>query len=797
MFAMHKFVRSALCSLAALTAVSGAELVLAENGRTEYKVVAPTQATPAEAAAAEDLETTLKEITGADFSASPDKTKRILVGVVPPCDKEPLHEDERRVTTHGGELYLYGGGEYGNVNAVYDFLRDELGCRWYNVTGDEFIPRKEKLVIGELKKNMTPSIPYMTSDRVNRYPAWRTFSRRHGLIDLFATNINTYGAHAGQRIIPSGLVPFGGPHGITNTPPPLALFKDKAYMKTNPEFFAVGPKGKRWAGSQLCYSNMAIRDEFERNIEIMLKDANYRDDRKILGIGQDDNAGKFCYCRECEALEKKYAHKAGAYFDFLLDMSRRFEKKHPKLLLCFLAYHDTLEPPECFKKLPANLLPSYAPLGCDFSKPLTHPVNAEQLRNFERWARLVPRMHWWSYPTTYPRPIMSYPLVANIHRIAENFRLAHRLKVWLAYDQFGYGPYHNFGFNDLRLYLLCELCRRIDADEKAIIKEYTDACYGKAAPMLRKYLAELEKLELGSSRYLRWNPDILISEYATGANLLRWERDFDTMMKLAGGNPRHVLNVRRARFVLDQMLLAKWPYLSDAERAKAGDLEGLIVRLDKIIAEDFSDLRKSISESDPERFRHDVAGACRWIHKGLDQYVARARGGKALPGNFAKYKTLYRILPNRNREALDADPEAPFGLCTVWRYVKKPSWFCLRSFDHARKPQWQREQLSKPFSPGRIAKIPADGKYRYYHLGAVTISPDCQIGCLNSVSGFSLSHLHDPKNPNRLFDIHAAVAVTPDRKQMKFGEIVVIPSGRNASPNSRRKAVKDTSNSFI
>ena len=32
---------------------------------------------------------------------------------------------------------------------------------------------------------------------------------------------------------------------------------------------------------------------------------------------------------------------------------------------------------------------------------------------------------------------------------------------------------------------------------------------------------------------------------------------------------------------------------------------------------------------------------------------------------------------------------------------------------------------------------------------------------------------------------------------MKFGEIVVIPSNRDAAPNSKRKAVKDTSNSFI
>ena len=161
-----------LCGILAALPAAGGEIVLAEGGKTAFKVVPAACSRSDEEAAAADLAAVLKEITGADFSAPAGKTKRIFVGIRPECDKEPLKEDERRVATHNGELYLYGGGEYGNVNAVYDFLRDELGCRWYNVTGDQKIPKREKLVIGELKKSLIPSIPYMTSDRVGRYPAW-------------------------------------------------------------------------------------------------------------------------------------------------------------------------------------------------------------------------------------------------------------------------------------------------------------------------------------------------------------------------------------------------------------------------------------------------------------------------------------------------------------------------------------------------------------------------------------------------------------------------------------------------
>ena len=101
---LRKVVGSALCTLAALTAASGAELVLAENGATAYKVVAPQSPSPMELAAVSDLTTVLREITGADFTENSDNTHRIFVGVPAPGDVEPLREYERRIVAHDGDL---------------------------------------------------------------------------------------------------------------------------------------------------------------------------------------------------------------------------------------------------------------------------------------------------------------------------------------------------------------------------------------------------------------------------------------------------------------------------------------------------------------------------------------------------------------------------------------------------------------------------------------------------------------------------------------------------------------------
>ncbi len=788
---MHKSMVKLAAALA-LAALAGSayttELKLAANGATGYKVVGVAKPSEMESAAANDLKRTLKEITGADFSASSGKTRSIFIGVRPECDKEPLKECERRITTYQGDLYLYGEGKRGNVNAVYDFLRDVLGCRWYNVSGDKKIPKKHELVIAEQKLSLVPSIPHMTAGRVAFLPAWADFARRQNLEDKTDSCIGSSDTHAGQRIIPSGKIPVGG--RIGNTFGPLKYFADRKYFETNPEFFALGPKGKRVITMQLCYSNKAMRDEYVRNILHMLKEENYQGGRIIVGVGQDDNGGKFCYCKDCEALEKKYDHPAGAYYDFLLDLSKRFAKTHPDILLSFLAYRNeqTLSPSKLMKKLPANLLPSYAPLGADITKPLNHPRNAMQLKYFGEWSKIATLMHWWAYPTPYPRPVYSFPLIANLHRIAENFRVGYQNRVWMAYCEFGNGPYGTYGFNDMRLYLLCELCRRIDADEQAIIAEYAEACYGKeAAKIMLKYIAELEKHELAFRYSMRWNPDVLACCYATGENLIRWERDFDAMEKLAGNDKAKLLNIRRARFTLDETLIAKWPYLTKAEQKRIGGIEPVIERALRTAQDDAESICRSYA--DAEKRKAAVAKRMERMHSGLDQFIARTRPGRPLPKMFAGKKTVYRLLPNRNKLGLDKDPDAAFGLCNTGNAYPRLRWFFIRSFDKLRKPSWQNTEFPRNMQVryAKVRKEYGDGKYHYVHLGALPIEPNCHLAFypISSQSGFSLCHLYDPKRPNRLYDFYVSLAL-PDDKHVKLDELLVIPLNRDATGNIKR-----------
>ena len=54
---------------------------------------------------------------------------------------------------------FYGGGHTGTLYAVYDFLQDQLGCRWVwpGPTG-EVVPRRQTVEVGELSVQETPQL---------------------------------------------------------------------------------------------------------------------------------------------------------------------------------------------------------------------------------------------------------------------------------------------------------------------------------------------------------------------------------------------------------------------------------------------------------------------------------------------------------------------------------------------------------------------------------------------------------------------------------------------------------------
>jgi len=137
--------------------------------------------------------------------------------------------------------------------------------------------------------------------------------------------------------------------------------------------------------------------------------------------------------------------------------------------------------------------------------------------------------------------------------------------------------------------LLAKLLKDVDCDTDAIIKEFTDHMYGPAAPLMRKYMRELEDCRIAMKdlppgvTYKSQNYDNRTFPYLTPENIHRWETSFDEMEKRVGGMPQRFLdNLRYVRRELDFAVLWKWFDLQIAYPDYYVDHKVFVARIEEI-----------------------------------------------------------------------------------------------------------------------------------------------------------------------------------------------------------------------
>jgi len=144
-------------------------LTLIKNSKTTYTIVIAADAIRSEKTAAKELQQHLKLVTGAQLpirtesQVKPNATqiaisqsKRVKL-LLPKTDWKALGSDGIIMKTVGNTIVLTGGRPRGSLYAVYTFLEDVVGCRWWTPT-ENFIPKKPTLDIPNLNTTYIPKI---------------------------------------------------------------------------------------------------------------------------------------------------------------------------------------------------------------------------------------------------------------------------------------------------------------------------------------------------------------------------------------------------------------------------------------------------------------------------------------------------------------------------------------------------------------------------------------------------------------------------------------------------------------
>ncbi|MCX7426084.1 MAG: DUF4838 domain-containing protein [Planctomycetia bacterium] len=544
---MKHFLTLAFVLLSAVPlAVADDGPVLARDGKSDYVITLPDEPSAVETTAANELQSHLEQVTGAKLDILPEskvpaERKQIVVGackrlaqLVPDVKLDSLGYDGIVVKTAGDNLVLAGHGKRGALYAVYTFLEDNAGCRWWTST-ESFVPKKPTLAVGKLDVVYAPKIRIREAyyrDAFNGVFAAR--SKCNGNSPGVAPE---YGGHERFAMFVHTFFP---------------LLPPEKYFGQHPEWYSEIDGKRKHEQTQLCLSDDEMRKELTRNALTVLRNDP---GAGVISISQNDWHGR-CQCAKCRAVEEEEGAPSGLLLRFVNAVAEDIEKEFPDVLVETLAYQYTRTPPKLVKPR-QNVVVRLCSIECSFVQPLaTGPQNEKFRNDIEGWSKIAPRLYVWDYVTNFSNYILPH---ANLRVLAPNLRFFVDHNVMAMFEQGDAGC----GVGDfvrLRAWLISHLMWNPNRDEKALVREFLEGYYGPAAPHLEAYLNRINDAGERSGVYLSCFMNDT-SGWLTLDDLNEAVRLFEKAQAAVAGDPVLASRVRRERMPLDHVWLQRYPAL--------------------------------------------------------------------------------------------------------------------------------------------------------------------------------------------------------------------------------------------
>ena len=678
-------------------------------------VVIPGAASETEKTAALELQTFLKKTSNVTVAKEGAKTagKVIYVGNTSFAKKNnalrKFDTEEWLIQGVDGNTLILNGGRRGVIYAAYEFLErfgNVMFLDQYTVHG----PEKEPVWTGNCKLTGKPAFEwralysYFPRDNKGRH-LWGMRSRQN-----FFLNEKLH-----PHMKAHGLTPYFGRPRANHT-----FYYYTCEWKNAPdEYFALSPRnGKRERATspsgpgQICFTHPEVRRLFAAQLEKFIQQdmAEFKDDPPVCyAISANDNNYP-CVCANCKAAAKKFGNYTGLVIDFVNYLGRSVAVKYPHVKLKFSAYLFAQNPPAAGTKLEKNIIPGIAQMGTeweDFSSfsrttreslmPLTHPRNRKAFEEFKKWA-VFGKLSIWDYFITWQNRGF---LTDNIDAICSNLKFYNgRVEVMFGEIE---DPLHT-SFHPLRMYLIQRLWNDPTLDGAKELERFMTVYYGKAAAEMKAVRALIinENKTLNGTLVIPMTQRKNLSvQYFTRA-----EKLFNAALAKAGSDKVLVKKIKRERINFDRVRLML-PHIP-ADLAPGKSVVG------KRLVEDFMLLA-------PEY----LSG--KRLQEELQKIKVSAQGPiydtlpvKEFPGRkvIAHFKGNSFPAQYRAKIGKDADSATGTALYLADKYpLSKGVFFGYN--DSVGKKAVRRTLTQKEFK--------FDGKYHWYRIGDVLLSPSCYV----------------------------------------------------------------------
>ncbi len=536
-------------------------MTLARGGRALAPILVHADATLPERHAAEELASHLRQITGAAFPIQRAETLPsgpcIVVGPSPlaaiagATGLDGFGPEELIRRCAGGRLVLAGGRPRGTLYAVYRFLSENLGVRWWAPWATD-VPRRTTLEVRPFSVREKPAFEH-------REPFW------HCAFDGDWAARNLANSHAarleekhGGKIVYEGFV-----HTFFSLVPP-------SEFDQHPEWFSlIG--GTRRRDQQLCTTNPEVR---ARIVEELKRRLRNNPAATIASVSQNDWYGA-CECPACKAIDDREGSYSGTMLELANFVADAIRDEFPNVSVDTLAYQYTRRPPKTVRPRD-NVIVRLCSIECNFAKPLEHESNKDFAEDIRGWSRVSQRLYVWDYVTNFSHYFAPHP---NWFNLGPNVRFFHRHGVRGLFEQ---GAYNTSGgeMGELRAWLLARLLWDPHQDDRKLIDEFLRGYYGPAAKPIRAYLELLSSKADTAGCFAGLNRPDLSFEVMRRAELLWLEAE-----RAVAKDPDKLWRVRLAHQPVRYVFLKRWvPFRAEC---LAKGLEWPLPKSRRAVAEEF------------------------------------------------------------------------------------------------------------------------------------------------------------------------------------------------------------------
>ena len=474
-----------------MAAASAAEqLQLADNGRSEYRIVVAQEPPPSTRYAAEELQRFLEKITGAKLPIVTDaeaaQQREILVGrssrltgLGIPIDLPSLGKEGYVLRTVGSRLVIAGGEPRGTLYGVYDLLDDHLGCRWFTPQ-IERIPKTRQLMLPPLDERKTPVFEYRETYTWESYDGdWMARNRLNGAGGrgrlLERQGIRPPVPELAARH--GGSIRFGFGFFVHTLE---KLVPAKQYIAAHPEYFALW-KGRR-DPDQLCLTDENV---IRLCTEAILAGMRTQPEATVFSLSQNDNM-KYCQCDRCKAIVEVEGTRMGPLLHLVNRVAEATDREFPDKIVETLAYQWSRQPPRNLRPR-RNVVIRLCDIECCFAHPLAGgctPGNTAFAADLQGWARQCDRLWIWDYTTNYAHYLAPLP---NKRLLDDNIRMFAANHAAGVFEQGTYDT-PDSELVALKAYLIARFLWNPRYDENRAMGEFLEAYYGAAATAIRSYI---------------------------------------------------------------------------------------------------------------------------------------------------------------------------------------------------------------------------------------------------------------------------------------------------------------------